>query len=149
MTVKKGSINLGNGNFVVTSGGALTAKNATIHGTITAGDTTTANSFWTRLKVTGELEGYRRKDGSNIQAGFINFTANEYDSDADVERYGLKLHGRSVIRIEAPKISVATSSSGTGTFGYSGYVQMPKSIRSDGTVATWTNARFINGIYVD
>ena len=149
LTVKKGSINLGNGNFVVTSGGALTAKDATIHGTITAGDTTTANSFWTRLKVTGELEGYRRKDGSNIQAGFINFTANEYDSDADVERYGLKLHGRSVIRIEAPKISVATSSSGTGTFGYSGYVQMPKSIRSDGTVATWTNARFINGIYVD
>lgn len=146
LEIKKGSINLGSGNFVVTSGGVLTAKEATINGQITAGDTT--GGYWTRLNLNGQLIGYRNVSGTNTQYGLVDFTAVEVDFDDHIDRYGLKLVGKDVIRIQAPKISIATDY-GTGTFGWTGDVKMPKAINSDGTVATWTNARFINGFYVN
>ena len=148
LAIKKGSINLGNGNFVVTSGGALTAKDATINGQITAGDTT--GGYWTRLNVNGQLIGYKNVSGTNTQYGLVDFTADERDLTDQIDRYGLKLVGKDVIRFQAPKFAVATGG-GTGTFCQSGYIWIVTEItdNGDGTI-TWhrERIRFINGFMV-
>ena len=148
LVIKKGSINLGSGNFVVTSGGVLTAKDATINGQITAGDTT--GGYWTRLNVNGQLIGYKNVNGTNTRYGLVDFTAVEEDLVDQIDRYGLKLVGKDVIRIQAPKIAIATGS-GTGTFGATGTQKLIIDIQDngDGTVQwTWKNFRFINGFMV-
>lgn len=148
LAIKKGSINLGNGNFVVTSGGVLTAKDATINGQITAGDTT--GGYWTRLNVNGQLIGYKNVSGTNTRYGLVDFAAVEVDLDDNIDRYGLQLIGKDVIRIQAPKISVATDS-GTGKFGATGTQKFIIDIQNvgDGQIQ-WTqkNFRFINGFMV-
>lgn len=57
INIKNGSINLGNGVFQVTNEGALTAKSATVQGTLTAGlDSWIGN--W-RVAKNGRLRGYK------------------------------------------------------------------------------------------
>lgn len=147
LVIKKGSINLGSGNFVVDSDGALTAKNAIINGQVTAGNT---SGYWTRLNTAGQLVGYRNVNGSNIQYGLIDYSAVEHDLVDDIYRYGLRLVGKDVIRIQAPKISVATGS-GTGTFCQSGYIWVVTQITDNrnGTIS-WDSKKlhFINGFMV-
>lgn len=148
LKIKKGSINLGSGNFIVTSGGVLTAKDATINGQVTAGNTT--GGYWTRLNVNGQLIGYKNVNGTNTQYGLVDFTAVEVDLVDHVDRYGLNLVGKGVIRIQAPKISIATGS-GTGTFGASGTQKLITDIQDDGNDGitwTWKNFKFINGFMV-
>lgn len=144
LSIKKGSINLGGGNFVVTSDGVLTANDANIKGQITAGDTT---GYWTRLNTAGQLVGYRNVNGSNVQYGLIDYTAVVHDSVDNINRYGLRLVGKDVIRIQAPKIAVETGS-GTGIFCQSGYIWVVTQITDNGNgTITWDRKRlhFING----
>lgn len=145
LSIKKGSINLGSGNFVVDSDGALTAKNATINGQVTAGNTT--GGYWTRLNTAGQLVGYRNVNGSNVQYGLIDYAAVEHDLVDGIDRYGLRLVGKDVIRIQSPKISVATGS-GTGTFCQSGYIWVVTQITDNGDgKISWDSKKlhFING----
>ena len=148
LVIKKGSINLGSGNFVVTSGGVLTANDANIKGQITTGDTT--GGYWTRLNVNGQLIGYKNVSGTNTQYGLVDFTADERDLTDQIDRYGLKLIGKDVIRFQAPKFAVATGS-GTGTFCQSGYIWIVTEITDNGNgTITWhrERIRFINGFMV-
>lgn len=142
LTMKKGSIKIGT-TFEVTTAGKLTCQGATINGEFTAGNT--SSGYWIKLTDDGSFTG--GYGSSNY--GHVNFTAADYDLDISRTRYGVDILG-DVIRLNSNRLSVYKGTGdGTGTFGYTGSVKMPKSINSDGTVATWTNAEFINGIYVN
>lgn len=69
LTIKKGSINLGNGNFKVSTDGTLTAEGATINGTLR----TKTSSSYTEL-ADGVLKGGSVSFGSKTQHGRITFT---------------------------------------------------------------------------
>lgn len=142
MTMKKGSININNGKFQVTSGGILTCSGATINGNFIAG--TKGSGDWVELTTAGKLTG----GYGDSNYGYIDFSASMYDRTAGQTRHGLRMVG-DVIRLNCNKLSIYKGTGdGTGTFGWSGEVKMPTAINSDGTVQTWTNGEFINGIYV-
>lgn len=65
-SMASGSINLGAGNFVVTSGGALTAKNANIKGTIEATSLTLSGATipYSKISDAPNLSVYVQKDGA-------------------------------------------------------------------------------------
>ena len=143
ITMKKGSITIGD-TFKVTAAGKLTCNGATINGEFTAGNT--SSGYWIRLTDTGSFTG----GNGSATYGRIDFTASDYDLDDEKIRHGALITG-DIIRLNSNRISVfrGTNTSGVATFGFTGSVKMPKSIASDGTVTSWTNGSFINGIYVD
>ena len=142
LVMKKGSINIGNGAFVVDMLGNLTSTNATVSGQFKAGSD---SGYWVRLISSGKLTGGYGSD----QYGYIDYSADINDLADGVRRHGIKMYS-DVIHMESTKIAVKKKdASGAGTFGWTGDVKMPKTMNSDGTVATWTNAKFVNGIYVN
>lgn len=102
------------------------------------------------MDANGELIGYKNVNGTNTRYGLVDFAAVEADISDNIDRYGLQLIGKDVIRIQAPKISVATGS-GTGTFGATGTQKFIIDIQNVGDdQIQWTqkNFRFINGFMV-
>ena len=143
LTMKKGSIDIGNGTFKVTTAGALTATSANIEGEFKAGST-----YWIKLNSSGELAG----GSGNSQYGFIDYSASCVDVDSGQTYRGIQIQG-GCLRISTRIITVArsTSTSTTTTEGGNGTLKYISKIENngDGTI-TWYNStvQFINGIMV-
>ena len=145
LTMKKGSINIGDGTFKVTSSGALTATSANIEGTIKAGS---SSGYWVKLSSTGEMQG----GYGSSKYGYIDFSASCRDIDDGEVYRGVQIQG-GCLRISTRIITVArsTSTSTTTTDGGSGTLRYVKKIEDngDGTISwTTTSVEFINGIMV-
>lgn len=144
LTMKKGSIDINNGTFKVTTTGALTASSADIKGTIFSGNT---DSYWIRLNSTGQLTG----GYGNNQYGYIDYSASSYDVDNPSDVYkGIQIQGQ-ILRIATSRIAVyrGTDTSATATFCGNGTVNYISRIdnNSDGTI-TWysSSLTFTNGL---
>jgi hypothetical protein len=75
ISISKGSINIGSGNFVVTTAGAVTAKNATINGSITASVETGIGITDTDLEYTEyDFTNYITLDNNKIVGGVSKLT---------------------------------------------------------------------------
>lgn len=145
LTMQKGSINIGDGTFKVTSSGALTATSANIEGTIKAGS---SSGYWVKLSPTGEMQG----GYGSSKYGYIDFSAYCRDIDDGEVYRGVQIQG-GCLRISTRIITVArsTSTSTTTTDGGSGTLRYVKKIEDngDGTISwTTTSVEFINGIMV-
>lgn len=145
LTMKKGSINIGDGTFKVTSSGALTATSANIEGTIKAGS---SSGYWVKLSSTGEMQG----GYGSSKYGYIDFSASCRDIDDGEVYRGVQIQG-GCLRISTRIITVArsTSTNTTTTDGGSGTLRYVKKIEDngDGTISwTTTSVEFINGIMV-
>lgn len=144
LTMKKGSIDIGNGTFKVTTGGALTATSADIKGTIFSGN---SNGYWMRQNKSGQLAGGYGSE----QYGYIDYSAASYDVSNPSDVYhGIQIQGQ-ILRIATSRIAVyrGTSTSATATFCGNGTVNYISRIDSngDGTI-TWYNSSltFTNGL---
>lgn len=147
LTMKKGSINIGNGAFEVSTAGKLTATGADISGTVKS----SGNTAWCRL-VDGYLEGANNNYSSSSPNGWVGF--NVYDS---INRsYGAAIAGRGEVAILAPKIVVGGWTSMGGNFtGYDGYTGSLSYANGIGDVSVtvkptyteWTNVQRSTGDY--
>lgn len=143
-TMKKGSINIGSGNFVVDTSGNLTAKSATISGSIFAGS---SSGYWMKMNTSGELVG----GYGSTQYGYIDYSGSSYDvSNPSVTYRGLQIQG-GILRIATSRIAVyrGTSVSATATFGGTGTMTYISKIQDNGggSITWWTSeAYFTNGI---
>lgn len=145
LTMKKGSINIGDGTFKVDSNGNLTATSAAIEGTIKAGS---SSGYWVKLSASGEMQG----GYGSSKYGYIDFSASCRDIDDGEVYRGVQIQG-GCLRISTRIITVArsTSTSTTTTDGGSGTLRYVKKIEDngDGTISwTTTSVEFINGIMV-
>ena len=95
--MKKGSINIGNGAFQVSTAGKLTATGADIAGTVKS----SGNTAWCKL-VDGYLEGAHNSYSATSPNGWVGF--NVYDSIN--RQYGAAIAGRGEVAILAPKGNV-------------------------------------------
>ena len=75
LTMKKGSINLGSGNFVVTTEGKVTCKSASIEGSIKSAD---GNAQWIEMD-TGEIRGGRRSGSTGGSISFLGTFGNDVE----------------------------------------------------------------------
>lgn len=145
LTMKKGSININNGQFQVDTSGNLTANSATIKGTIFSGY---SSGYWVELDTTGKMKGGY---GSN-QYGYIDYSGSCTDLSTGNVWHGIQIQG-GMLRISTQYITVARSSSvsTTSTHAGNGTLNYISSIvnNSDGGI-TWYNSsiKFINGIMV-
>lgn len=145
LTMKKGSINIGDGTFKVDTNGNLTAKSATIEGTIKAGS---SSGYWVKLSSTGEMQG----GYGSSKYGYIDFSAETVYVPTGQEYNGVQIQG-GVLRISTYMIAVArsTSTSTTATTGANGTLDYISAIEDngDGTITWWESSmKFINGIMV-
>lgn len=143
LTMKKGSIDIGNGVFKVTTGGALTATSADIRGTIFSGN---SNGYWTRLNSSGQMEG----GFGSTSYGYIDFSAASNDLVAGITRNGLQIKA-GILRIASDRIAVyqGTSTSETATLCGTGSVSFISKIENTdgGGIKWWTNSiSFTNGL---
>ena len=145
LTMKKGSINIGDGTFKVDTNGNLTAKSATIEGTIKAGS---SSGYWVKLSSTGEMQG----GYGSSKYGYIDFSAETVYTPTGQEYNGVQIQG-GVLRISTYIIAVArsTSTSTTATTGANGTLDYISAIEDngDGTITWWeASMKFINGLMV-
>lgn len=151
LTMKKGSIDIGNGTFKVTTGGALTATSADIKGTILCGN---SNGYYARLNSVGQLEG----GYSSTRYGYIDFSAKVRDIDHSTQSNpvywnGLQVQGE-ILRITTDVIAVykGTNTGSTSTNGGTGTITYMNNFHWDSSDEKWhwtnNNLRFINGIMV-
>lgn len=147
LTMKKGSINIGNGAFQVSTAGKLTATGADIAGTVKS----SGNTAWCKL-VDGYLEGAHNSYSATSPNGWVGF--NVYDSIN--RQYGAAIAGRGEVAILAPKIVVGGWTSIGGTFtGYDGYTGNLSYANGIGNVdvtvkptyTEWTNVQRSTGDY--
>lgn len=147
LTMKKGSINIGNGAFKVSTAGKLTATGADIAGTVKS----SGNTAWCKL-VDGYLEGAHNSYSATSPNGWVGF--NVYDSIN--RQYGAAIAGRGEVAILAPKIVVGGWTSIGGTFtGYDGYTGSLSYANGIGDVSVtvkptyteWTNVQRSTGDY--
>ena len=97
LTMKKGSINIGNGTFKVTTTGALTATSATITGTVKS----EGSDAWCKL-VEGSLIGAANAYSTSSENGYISF--NQYYTNTG--SYGTRIAGRGMVALMSPVIAV-------------------------------------------
>ena len=160
LTMKKGSINIGSGNFSVDTSGNMSAKNATITGgtmTTTATGTISGVSHAKKLIVgSAIMDGY----DNNSRTGLLDLAATyESGKHASLKSFGtLHLQGVSQISFEigssnAQKVYINNSGIYGGihggihaTNGYSGWVSLPVQMVSDGTVNQWVTVYVQDGI---
>ena len=160
LTMKKGSINIGSGNFSVDTSGNMSAKNATITGgtmTTTATGTISGVSHAKKLIVgSAIMDGY----DNNSRTGLLDLAATyESGKHASLKSFGtLHLQGVSQISFEigssnAQKVYINNSGiygdihgSIHATDGYSGWVSLPVQMVSDGTVNQWVTVYVRDGI---
>ena len=146
LTMKKGSINIGNGTFTVDASGNLTANSAQITGSIKTGGG--GNWAYANL-IDAQLIGGNRYDGDT---GYIDFSASMEELTTGRIYKGIQIQG-GMLRISTNKISVSNSSNtqtttihgGNGTVQYIGQIVG----NADGSITWWSRTiRFINGIMV-
>lgn len=160
LTMKKGSINIGSGNFSVDTSGNMSAKNATITGgtmTTTATGTISGVSHAKKLVVgSAIMDGY----DNNARTGLLDLAATyESGKHASLKSFGtLHLQGVSQISFEigssnAQKVYINNNGiygdihGGIhATNGYSGWVNLPVQMVSDGTVNQWVTVYVQDGI---
>jgi len=145
LTMKKGSINIGDGTFKVDTSGNLTATSANIEGTIKAGS---SSGYWVKLSSTGEMQG----GYGSSKYGYIDFSASSVYLPTGQTYNGVQIQG-GILRISTYMIAVArsTSTSTTATTGGNGTVDYISKIQDngDGTITWWESSiKFINGIMV-
>lgn len=143
LTMNKGSINIGNGQFKVSESGKLTCQGADIQGTFNAGS---SSGKWIRLNNSGELAG----GYGSTQYGYIDFSANIYDYSMSQYLKGIQIQG-DILRINTYRIAAVQSSNvSTQTInGGTGWLQFVESVQgnSDGSITWYYNSvRFINGL---
>jgi len=165
LTMKKGSINIGSGNFSVDTSGNMSAKNATITGgkvTTTATGTISGVSHAKKLVIgSAIMDGY----DNNTRTGLLDLAATyESGKHVSLRSYGtLHLQANSRISFEigsTPAEKVYITSNGihgdvtggtiTGSIhasnGYTGWVNLPVQMVSDGTVNQWVTVYVDDGI---
>jgi len=143
LTMKKGSINIGNGTFKVDTSGNLTANSAEIMGSIKTGDPD--YGFYANL-IDAKLVG--GEDGK--QSGYIDFSGSARNISTGIIRKGIQIQG-GMLRISTNMITVAKSSNvgTTSTECGNGTLEYIRSIEanSDGTITWYTgHLSFINGL---
>lgn len=99
LTMKKGSINIGSGKFVVTPQGALTCTGADVNGKVT----TKSGNNWSVFDA-GYLKGGTDLYSSSTEAGYISF--NQHYSNTNT--YGTRLAGRGMVAILTPVFAVGS-----------------------------------------
>ena len=150
LTMKKGSININNGAFQVSTTGKMTCTGADIQGEVQAGN---KSGYWIKLNSSGQIAG----GYGNTQYGYIDYSGSTYDVDNPSYTYkGLQIQG-GVLRIATSKIAVyaGTSVTATATWGGSGTLNFCEYIsltaNSDRSIS-WSyrhsSVKFINGIMV-
>lgn len=143
LTMKKGSINIGNGVFQVTTTGALTANSATIRGTIYSGSD---KGYWTRLNTSGQMEG----GYGSTTYGYIDYSAASTDLTTQQVRNGIQMKA-GIFRIATDRIAVyrGTDVSQTATLCGTGKVEYISKIenKEDGGLTWYINSiSFTNGL---
>ena len=107
----------------------MTANYMTANGTFKCGYT----NYYTMLNSSGQMRGYRTDNSSTRSVGFIDYSTSVRDINTGALSYGLQLQAEGIIRMSAPKMSVAESSStsvtsttaGTGTLWLAGFDHNP------------------------
>lgn len=135
-----GSLNAATGTFK----GALQAATGSFLGTVRVGGT--GSNPWMLLDSDGALKGGK---GSR-QYGYMHYSAEHYDSDYKVTRYGLTIRS-GVVVLGTPILATSTSEDGSGTAwkGASGTIPIVTNIRSLGGGAfEWSTGSmtFTNGL---
>lgn len=143
LTMKKGSINIGNGTFKVTTSGALTATSADIEGTVKCGF---SSGYWVKMNNSGEITG----GYGSSQYGYIDYSGSCVDINNGNTYKGIQIQG-GCLRISTRVIMVArsTSTGTTTTEGGNGTMNFISKIQNngDGTITWWNSSvSFINGI---
>ena len=143
LTMKKGSINIGNGTFKVTTSGALTATSADIEGTVKCGS---SSGYWVKMNNSGEITG----GYGSSQYGYIDYSGLCVDTNNGNTYKGIQIQG-GCLRISTRIITVARSTSigTTTTEGGNGTMNFISKIQNngDGTITWWNSSvSFINGI---
>lgn len=147
LTMKKGSININNGAFQVTTAGKLTCTGADISGDIFSGSKD-AGKPWVHVDSGRIKGGY----GSS-QFGYIEYSASTRDISTGTVYSGIQLQG-GMIRISASRMAVAASSDVntqarwciTGTFTVISRIRD----NGGGSITYWQrDLQFINGLLVD
>lgn len=122
LTMKKGSIDIGNGTFKVTTTGALTATSATITGSIY----TSGSGGWAKID-NGHIFG---GDSGSSETGYISF--NQYYTPTG--RYGTRVAGSGMVAILGPYIGFGSyaghSASATINVGQTGTYSFMTSLNS-------------------
>lgn len=146
LTMKKGSININNGAFQVSTAGKLTCEGADVKGDILSGSKS-GSETWMQMQ-SGRLKG----GVGSTQYGYIEYSARTRDIDTGTYYNGIQMQG-DMLRISTNRIGVARSSNinTTATWCYNGNIQFVSSIQNngDGTI-TWEygNLAIINGFIV-
>lgn len=97
VTIKNGSINLGSGNFVVTSAGAVAIKSGSINlgsgnFVVTSGGVLTANSATIKGTITSQVSGECRSVEAAVQSGdSANYYIVDYSYDREMTVGGGKI----------------------------------------------------------
>lgn len=107
----------------------MTANYMTANGTFKCGYT----NYYTMLNSSGQMRGYRTDNSSTRSVGFIDYSTSVRDINTGALSYGLQLQAEGIIRMSAPHMSVAKSSStsvtsttaGTGTLWLAGFDHNP------------------------
>lgn len=107
----------------------MTANYMTANGTFKCGYT----NYYTMLNSSGQMRGYRTDNSSTRSVGFIDYSTSVRDINTGALSYGLQLQAEGIIRMSAPQMSVAKSSStsvtsttaGTGTLWLAGFDHNP------------------------
>lgn len=152
LTMKKGSINIGNGNFVVDTSGNLTAKNATLTGADVSGKITSTRGNQKLIINEADLKGY---DGSTLY-GHLDLCAQYTDGarHASLEGYTY-LHLQAGSRISFETGGVGGSGTEVAYADRSGFhaggssissIAIATNFSSDGTATSWYNLRLVDGI---
>ena len=127
----------------------MTAKNVTATGSFLGGSLT--SGYGMQLTTGAKLSGYY----NGTRYGYVDCTASVTDLDTGNTLRGLQLQANGIVRISAPRIGTAASSSTstTTTSGLTGYINQPiisaLRVKADGSI-NWKygtfQLRFINGL---
>lgn len=157
LTMKKGSINIGNGTFKVDTSGNLTAKNATLTGADVEGKITSSKTVSShKLKLIiddADLKGYQ---GSTL-FGHLDLCAQYTDGQAHASLEGVRhlhLEAGSIVHIETGGIGGSgTQVAYADTNGFhvvnaanATTVWLPGVLNSDGSLDGWYRMKVVDGI---
>ena len=150
LTMKKGSINIGNGIFIVDTNGNLTATSATLEGTVVCGN---KNSYWMQMAADGTIKGGYGSTTRGTISPMADVWAVLPDGSGVARYYGTVING-DAINFQSKIIAVSDDSTGTfNTYtGGTGTLNYISKLTQDplNQECTWTNAsiQFVNGIMV-
>lgn len=144
LTMTRGSISIGS-RFSVDPNGYMTCSDADIEGTFHCG-----TNKWIELSADGKLNGGYGTGANKTFYGFIDFSADVWDTSMSQSLKGVQIQG-DILRISTYRIAAAQSTNtGDTTYnGGNGWMQVVNSItdNGDGTISwSWTWYKFVNGL---